>query len=354
MKICLINNLYPPNAVGGAETVVEKTAKSLVAKGEEAVVITSGVWKGWGSWKPERVEESGVVVYRFWVPNIFPYRSLRKHNLLSKLAWHKIDIFNCWSASIVRGILAVEKPDEVQTHNLMGIGFGVPRAIQRMRVKHIHVLHDVQLVEPSGVLSWNHVKDSLAQRMYGWLMKKRMGKPDEVLVLSEFLQDFYKKREFFLNSEWKVERVAVEMSGIEKEGKTKFLFVGSLVGHKGVHILIQAWERLGSVDAELHIVGDGFLKEAVEKWSERDVRVFVYGRQEGKELERVYNECSVLVFPSVCMENRPAVILEGLSHGLKVLAANTGGVRELVDEKTGWLVQPGNVDELYKKMGELV
>ena len=64
MKIVLINNLYPPYAVGGAERVVEEQAKQLLAEGKEVVIITSKPWSGWGSWRPEAGKDGEIVVTR--------------------------------------------------------------------------------------------------------------------------------------------------------------------------------------------------------------------------------------------------------------------------------------------------
>jgi len=41
MKICIINNLYPPYVRGGAEQVVAKTVQGLLERGHRVVIITS-------------------------------------------------------------------------------------------------------------------------------------------------------------------------------------------------------------------------------------------------------------------------------------------------------------------------
>jgi glycosyltransferase involved in cell wall biosynthesis len=40
MKICIISNLYPPYARGGAEQVVHKMSEELAALGHRIIVIT--------------------------------------------------------------------------------------------------------------------------------------------------------------------------------------------------------------------------------------------------------------------------------------------------------------------------
>ena len=58
-----------------------------------------------------------------------------------------------------------------------------------------------------------------------------------------------------------------------------------------------------------------------------------------------------LIVPSMCYENSPAVIYEALSMGLPVMAADIGGVPELIIEgKNGWIFTAGNFDELNKKI----
>jgi hypothetical protein len=41
-------------------------------------------------------------------------------------------------------------PDVLLTHNLTGCGFGTPQKIRERGVRWVHILHDVQLFEPSG------------------------------------------------------------------------------------------------------------------------------------------------------------------------------------------------------------
>jgi len=59
----------------------------------------------------------------------------------------------------------------------------------------------------------------------------------------------------------------------------------------------------------------------------------------------------VLVVPSLCYENSPAVIYEILSMGIPVMAADIGGVAELIKEgKNGWIFPAGDFVEMNKKL----
>ena len=73
MKVCLINNLYPPYSRGGAEHVVFSTVQGLLARGDEVVVITTA---------PQAsglTEEAKLKIYRFQPRNVFFYTQARKH-----------------------------------------------------------------------------------------------------------------------------------------------------------------------------------------------------------------------------------------------------------------------------------
>lgn len=359
MKKIFINNLYFPYARGGAETVVRERAKKVLEQGDEVTVITLAKNKT----EHNQVFWDGKIkVIRIWPKNIFSYFDLNKHNYFVKLIWHFIDIFGC--VPELKQILLSEKPNVVETHNLIGLEFyKVNKVLKSIKsgIKWNHYLHDVQLVEPSGILAWNHKKDNLAQKIYSAIIKKRMGNPDQVISPSEFLKEFYQKRGFFKSSEFIVLSSQIVIGKKDNSEpripnqKLRFLFVGSLVEHKGIRVLIKTWERLGNGEwgmgnEMLYIVGNGDLGAEVAEWAKNKKNVQVLGRLEGEQLENVYKQSDVLIMPSICLENRPTVILEAQKYGLQIIASDTGGVKELVSEES--LLEPGNVEELVKKIKE--
>ena len=347
MKILSINNLYPPHDRGGAEQVVRRRVQYELAQGNKPVVVTWGPWHGFGSWRPVQTLENGIVVYRFWVPQIFSYTNLSQHVFVARLLWHAIDLVNFWSARIIKKIIQKEKPDTVESHNLMGMGYCIPRMIQRLKISHTQVLHDVQLVEPSGILLWNHSKDSFGQKLYSAIIKYCMGNPDHVVVFSKFLQDFYVSRDFFPDAVWQVAEYEQIRTEIVKDARKHFLFVGSLEVHKGLAVLMAAWDLLPKESNKtLDIVGSGTLLESIKRWATDKPSVTVHGRLSQESLALMYKKNDVLIFSSICIENRPTVIVEAIRYGVYIVAANTGGVSELFTSKQGTLFEPGSVEGL--------
>jgi glycosyltransferase involved in cell wall biosynthesis len=204
MKICLISNLYPPITRGGAEKIAQTAADGLKKAGHEVFVISTKPWGGRKSLKPTTSDEGGIKIYRFYPLNIFYYLNDYKHHALWRMKWHFLDMFNLQSARVVKNILKKEKPELVMTHNLKGIGFLIPRAINKLGIKHIHTLHDVQLAVPSGLIikgrENNWQQKIFLRKWYEAICRRLFGSPDVVVSPSKWLLEFYIKKGFFKNS----------------------------------------------------------------------------------------------------------------------------------------------------------
>jgi glycosyltransferase involved in cell wall biosynthesis len=127
-------------------------------------------------------------------------------------------------------------------------------------------------------------------------------------------------------------------SRVPRADRVRVRFLGTLVPHKGAHVLLEAWDRLPAdirARGELVLYGPdhhdpGYVKglramaartgALLEPALDRDGVV--------RELART----DVLVVPSQWYENRPLVILEALAAGVPVLCTDLGGMRELVQE----------------------
>ena len=123
----------------------------------------------------------------------------------------------------------------------------------------------------------------------------------------------------------------------------RFLFVGSLLGRKGVPYLLEAWRRLGQVDAELWLAGSGH----VDKSMERELPgLKLLGRVPHAEVPGLFAAADVFVLPSL-LEGFSLTVLEALASGLPVIVTpNTGATEALQEPALGQLVAAGSVDEL--------
>lgn len=128
------------------------------------------------------------------------------------------------------------------------------------------------------------------------------------------------------------------------DGRLRVGFVGTLVWHKGAHVLVEALKRLPPDRVEARIFGD----PAVFPSYAASLRALAAGGPvrfmgpfESRERGEVYASVDVLVVPSLWPENSPLVIHEAFLAGVPVVGSRVGGVAELVtDEVNGLLVEP--------------
>jgi glycosyltransferase involved in cell wall biosynthesis len=126
-------------------------------------------------------------------------------------------------------------------------------------------------------------------------------------------------------------------------------FVGTLVWHKGVHVLVDAVHAL-SGPFEVHIHGDtNVFPEYVAglRKAARGGVVTFHGGFGPERAPEIYEAIDVLVVPSLWPENSPLVIHEAFMHSVPVVAARAGGMPALVrDGLDGLLYEPFSADAL--------
>ncbi|MCY2686966.1 glycosyltransferase [Salinimicrobium sp. TH3] len=104
----------------------------------------------------------------------------------------------------------------------------------------------------------------------------------------------------------------------------------------------------------LHLVGDGPLKKEIElevKKMRLVTRVSFHGFV-NNPLSYI-NAGNVLVLPSI-IEGLPGVLLEAMFCRTPVVAYNVGGISEIVNPETGYLIEKDNEEAFAKTVGELL
>lgn len=376
MKICLVSNLYGELARGGAERVVEQEALALAQAGHDVVVVTGGPkrdippgvclpgepWLCPPPGGPEEVAAAYAVavrraakpgeprVVRYHASNLYFYPEGSKHGFVARFFWHLVDMTNAKSAATLENVLRLEKPDVVHTHNLMGLGFMIPGVLHKLGLRHVHTVHDVQLLHPSGLLpaaGRPSLPSRAAMAVYVALMRRLMGSPAVVLFPSRFLADLHAQRGFFGSSKKAVlPNPAPVATPRTPPGTTSFLFAGQLEAHKGAMTLLDAWAKKDFY-ATLEIAGAGALDAAVRARANGLADVRVLGKLDRQGMDAALGRASFVVVPSLVIENAPAVLMEASAAGVPAVAASAGGIPEIVtDGETGFLFPPGDAAAL--------
>ena len=130
----------------------------------------------------------------------------------------------------------------------------------------------------------------------------------------------------------------------------RFLFVGAVAVHKGVHHLLAAW-RLLNVPAglaTLEIVGDVSLPGAVLR--DCPDSVHFSGRLRSEKVLEHYRRADALVFPTLC-DGFGMVVTEAFSQGLPVITTERAGAAELVRPGiNGFVVAAGDPEALASSL----
>lgn len=151
-----------------------------------------------------------------------------------------------------------------------------------------------------------------------------------------------------------VERLAAPEPPVEV-AETSIVFIGRLERRKGIHVLGQALPRVlaQQPEAQFYAIGRDLgvhggdagreFRRAVQAVADR---VHVLGELPRPEALAVVGRAAVVVLPSL-WENFANACLEAMALGRPIVASRTGGFPEMVEDgRTGWLVAPGDVDEL--------
>lgn len=142
------------------------------------------------------------------------------------------------------------------------------------------------------------------------------------------------------------------------QDKNIVLFVGALRKIKGVDYLIEAAKYFVDANTDLFMVGrdDGLRKSLEKRAQELEISDYIKftGPVNHEDIPIWISASDILVLPSLS-EGRPNVVLEALSCEVPVVAADVGGIPELmVDGETGYLVPAKNPAELSEKINKLL
>ena len=141
--------------------------------------------------------------------------------------------------------------------------------------------------------------------------------------------------------------------------------VGRLITKKGFADLIRACVLLVERGKlfRCEIIGEGSLENELREQIGRfglQKYVTLLGAKPQREIRRRLAAASVFVLPSVIdpdggMDNLPTVIMEAMATGLPVISTNIGGIPEMVvEDETGFLVQPGDAGALAHGIEKLI
>jgi spore coat protein SA len=198
---------------------------------------------------------------------------------------------------------------------------------------------------------------------------------DVIVVNSQYLQDYLLQEFNGLSSKITVNHLGVDINQFQPKwhqeekaaaellrkewgvnDKKVLLYVGRLVEIKGVHHVLEAMPEIIKADPSivLFIAGSTLSPtssnleyvEELEKLAEKVKEHVTFTKFiPHNEIHKWFQMADLLVVPSVA-EPFGLVNVEAMAVGTPVIATNSGGIPEIVDDgKTGILIQPERVHE---------
>lgn len=367
MRILMLAQFYTP-IVGGEERHVQDLSRELVKRGHEVAVVTF--------WHPGSAEfeiDQGVFVHRI--------RSTmqRADWLFSDQRRHAPPLPDPEGLRHIGQIFQGERPDLVHAHNWIVHSF-LPIKVWS-RVPLVVTLHDYSLRCAQKRLMY---KDTLPCSGPGLLKCLRCSAAHygpgkgQGIAIANWAMGAYERHavDMFLP----VSEATALGNGLHKLGvpyrvipnfmpehargteadlapyvaqlpkEEYLLFVGDLSQDKGIEILLAAYAQL--VDApKLLLIG----RRHTTTPTTLPANVEILGPWPHAAVMEAWRRCGIALTPSLVPETFGIVALEAMSSGRPVIAADSGGLGEvLVCGESGLLVPPGDVEALRAAMQSLL
>jgi glycosyltransferase involved in cell wall biosynthesis len=339
MKILQVNNIH--RIRGGADVVAELTTDILKSKGHEVIVSS---------------RDSGEL-----------------EGIRGKLKAFFLSLYSPWGWRAIKSAIQQHKPEVVHVHEFYP--FFSPwifQACQMAGVPVVMTCHDFRIICPIGSCLrdgricemcreksdlWcvlnncrDNIFESLSYAMRHFLVQK-LKLYHKNITLFITLTEFAQKK--LVRYGFPEERFAVvgnpatiNNSNIPRSPGQYFAYVGRLSKEKGVDVLLDAGRMTG---LPVRIAGDHAACTDMVKEAPTNAEFVGFLKQD--QLAQFYENTRCLVLPSTCYEMFPLVLLEAMSFRVPVIAANIGGIPEIIEDgKSGLLFEPGNAEDLARKM----
>jgi glycosyltransferase involved in cell wall biosynthesis len=282
--------------------------------------------------------------------------AFRNRSGIRGIAQFALSIWNIRAARKIKKAIQEFHPDAIHLHNWhFGIGPLAIRVAKTAGIPIVLTINNYRLLCPSAtfLVDGRLFTDSLtagfpwkaiAKGAYRhsmilsfWLafivwFHKKTGTwkmVDRFIVNTDFARSLFDASSFGIPAERFVVKsnFVTPPNGSAGERRDHILFVGRLSEEKGIAILLDAFRH---TNYQLHIAGDGPLKELVRQASLENPNIRFLGPLDRPGVQLAMQECKALVFPSIWYEGMPMTIIESFAAGTPVIASNIGAMGSMI------------------------
>ena len=338
MRILILSWEYPPRIVGGLGKHVHRLSLALAEAGHTVHVVTRDHPDA-----PAEEEIDGVHVVRVGeYPPIVPFEEL--------IPW--VMQFNVGVLERATKILLDEDVDVVHAHDWL-VGYAAAGVKNLFDLPLVSTVHATEYGRHQGYLPGPMNK--LIHQIEWWLTYESR----RTITCSRYMHDQIEEIFQLPPSKLDVISNGVDLDAVHKpegvedfrakhvqDGEKLIFFAGRLEYEKGVQTVLDALPLVTEhLPVRFYVAGVGTHEQALREHVERDGldgQVEFLGFVPEDELRMFYAAADLAVVPSI-YEPFGMVALETMAAGTPCIAADTGGLRELVvHDATGLRFEPGD------------
>lgn len=329
MKIAMIGHKRIPSREGGVEVVVEELSTRLVKEGHQVDVYNR---KG-KNVQDKNADKKNSRIKEYKGVRIITIPTINKKGIDALLY------------SILATIRALFGNYDIIHYHAEG-----PCAM--LWLPHLFGIRTVATIHG---LDWQRAKwGGLATKYIKFGEKIAAKYADEIIVLSKGVEKYFKETygrntNFIPNGVNKPTirkpRIIKEKYGLNED--SYILFLARIVPEKGLHYLIQAYEKI-KTNKKLVIAGgashtNDYLNK-IKEMIKDNPNIIMTGFVQGEELDELYSNCYLYCLPSD-VEGMPLSLLEAMSYGCRCLVSDIEENRSVI-EQNGMTFEHGSIENL--------
>lgn len=263
--------------------------------------------------------------------------------------------------------LRKEKPQIVHTHTPKAGVVGMFAAYLARVPNRLHTVAGLPLLEAKGfkrtVLNFvEKLTYRYATRIYPnsyglkeLILKNKFTEVNKLKVIangsSNGIDTAYFDPKLFTFDDWKGLK---DDLGV-KETDFVFIFVGRIVGDKGINELIQAFDQTSTENKNVKLLLVGHFEDDLDPLLEKTKEIININKQIisvgfQNDVRPYFAIADVLVFPSY-REGFPNVVMQAGAMELPSIVSNINGCNEIIEEgENGWIIPVKDENAIFKVM----
>jgi glycosyltransferase involved in cell wall biosynthesis len=371
MKIIYLVHQFYPEFNTGTEKFVFNNAFMAQKFGNKVKVVTYSFRDN-----KEFTEENNEILTRNYIFQGIPVLAFKFRNPPN---FFDISHDNPQLNTLAKKYIEKENPDVIHVGHPMRV-YGFLKTAIDLGIPYIITLTDFFMLCPKVILAPNNYSlcggpsggntcRALCSEIETEFIRKRLAeaeftlrKAKALVAPSSFVKKIFIKE--FNDLNFNVIHHGIQHKYIKQNNKVHmkgdsltFGFAGTIMQHKGVHLLLDSFGRIEHQNTKLKIYGSGpknYLDQLQRKIN-NDKRVTINGEFTSEQLGDIFKEIDVMIIPSMCYENYSMVLHEAFASNIPVIVTNLGGLAEKVEDGfNGFTFPMGNSEELRNKIKMIV